>query len=691
MKANKTYLFGLTLVWLYVIILINPIGDFPLNDDWSYAYNVKKLALENEIDFHDWGAMTLIVHTIWGALFCKIFGFSFTILRISTLVLGWGTMISSFLFFQEAGIKRSYAFGGTLLFVFNVFFLANAFSYMTEVPFLFYFITGALFFLKAINNKRHINIILATIFSILATLTRQIGLILPIAFLFVFIIKNKVALRSILAALLPSVFTFLSLSLFTNWRKTHFGLSANFANTSDILQNFQNGQFLFALENKSYEYFTLWGLFLIPLLIFLFPYFKKKIPLLEKIISTVITLLIFYPFIVIPNKDFMGNTLVNLGVGPIVLPTSSQLSPTQIGDNDWENLYNISFIAGMLLFQWILIKAYKVYRIVRNNSEKGVNWSTLFGLTTAFGYFLFLMLNNHYFDRYNIIAIPFLILALIPTNTDFQFSKKIKVISLLSIALIMIYSIGVTHDYLSWNRARWEVTNFATNNLDIPKDHLNGGFEYKGMYDIPYFVPTTWEDIEEWNTAKEQYKIAFSPQCKYDVINTASYSRYFPPRVDSMFLLKKQFLSQIDTIYCEVEKVTPDGKYLLTNKNAVLIQNSLRVNDKSYRGEYSLLLNKENPYGFTFKLKDVKPCEKILVSVWANPIQHASTATLVSGYFNYIPGLHMLRVNAGNGWGRSSIEFKVPANFHEKELTFHLHNGSEEGIWFDDLMIVRMN
>ena len=31
----------IVLLWFVVIALINPVGDFPLNDDWCYAKSVK--------------------------------------------------------------------------------------------------------------------------------------------------------------------------------------------------------------------------------------------------------------------------------------------------------------------------------------------------------------------------------------------------------------------------------------------------------------------------------------------------------------------------------------------------------------------------------------------------------------------------------------------------------------------------
>ena len=46
----------LGLIWICMILLANPIGDFPLNDDWAYAYSVQHLLQHGELRFSDWTA-----------------------------------------------------------------------------------------------------------------------------------------------------------------------------------------------------------------------------------------------------------------------------------------------------------------------------------------------------------------------------------------------------------------------------------------------------------------------------------------------------------------------------------------------------------------------------------------------------------------------------------------------------------
>ena len=71
----------LGLIWICMILLANPIGDFPLNDDWAYGYSVQHLLQHGELRFSDWTATNLLGQVVWGALFCLPLGFSFTALR----------------------------------------------------------------------------------------------------------------------------------------------------------------------------------------------------------------------------------------------------------------------------------------------------------------------------------------------------------------------------------------------------------------------------------------------------------------------------------------------------------------------------------------------------------------------------------------------------------------------------------
>src|ERR1041384_3492324 len=82
------YRYETALVFLFAICetFVMPLGNFPLNDDWSYANSVKILSENGRIDIGAWPSMTLLTHIVYGYLFTSLFGFSFSVLRLSTLL-----------------------------------------------------------------------------------------------------------------------------------------------------------------------------------------------------------------------------------------------------------------------------------------------------------------------------------------------------------------------------------------------------------------------------------------------------------------------------------------------------------------------------------------------------------------------------------------------------------------------------
>lgn len=691
MKKYLTFPFYLSIIWLICIILVNPFGDFPLNDDWSYARNAKALVLENKIYFDDWGAMTLIAHTMWGAFFCKIFGFSFTVLRFSTLVLGWAGLLVSYLFFQEGGMKKKHAFWATILLAFNPFYFVNSFSYMTEVPFMCFLMSAAYFSLKAINEKGKRNILLAALFSIIATMIRQPGVLVPIAFLITYVAKNKLSLNTVTQGVTPFLLTLGSLISFTIWRNSNYGLSKNFGKTSQLIDNITNGYLENALATKASGFFIMWGLFLLPMLIVLIANFWKKIPPLGKIISVVIALIISYPYYHSLADSYLGNTFTNFGIGPIILPSEGEFPISHLHENDWKNLTLVGFISAIILLKWILIRTTQLLFFIKNKTSTSVNWNTFFALATAFGYFAFLMLNNFYFDRYSLVAFPFLILMLFPQIENISIPKPLKMIGHITLASIILFSIGATHDYLSWNRARWKAADYSHQTLQLEPTEINGGFEYKKWFGINFNRPLGYQGLENWDDPREQYIISHSEQCLLSTIKSFPYTRFFPPKRDSIFLLKKGSFSQADTITCNAELLSEDGEHFLTNKEDIQLFNTGRqVSEKARSGKHSILLESNTPYGFTFTMKNLQPCEKILVIIWKLSSTNSVKGVMVMEDGSYFDNPDLILDRDEKGWSKQAQEFTVPKNYKGNNATFFLFNPSQEKVYFDDLMIVRI-
>ena len=124
----------LILLWLFLVILVNPIGNFPLNDDWAYGWTVNTLLTTGQFYLSDWTAPNLVPQALIGTLFTLPFGFSFTALRFSTLTLGLLGVLVTYGLLREVNAARGAALCGALILALNPLYFSLANSFMTDVP-----------------------------------------------------------------------------------------------------------------------------------------------------------------------------------------------------------------------------------------------------------------------------------------------------------------------------------------------------------------------------------------------------------------------------------------------------------------------------------------------------------------------------------------------------------------------------
>ena len=75
------------LPYLIGILIIAPFQDvFYGGDDWAYAWSVLNLVESSIFEASDWATAQAVPQILWGALFVKIFGWSISVLNISTIV-----------------------------------------------------------------------------------------------------------------------------------------------------------------------------------------------------------------------------------------------------------------------------------------------------------------------------------------------------------------------------------------------------------------------------------------------------------------------------------------------------------------------------------------------------------------------------------------------------------------------------
>ena len=223
-------------LWVASLWVVNPIGDFPLNDDWSFGLAVKNLLQTGQFHPTGWTSMPLISQTLWGALFCLPGGFSFNALRFSTLALSLCSLLTVYLLVRQVHPSRLLAAVAGLTVAFNPIYFALSNTFMTDVPFTAFMLAAAFFFSRYLRDGSEAALLCGLGWALAATLCRQLGLAVPIAFAVCLLWNRGLAGRWVIRALVPLAVCLGALLTFQHWLKATGRLPA--------LYSLQNGEFL---------------------------------------------------------------------------------------------------------------------------------------------------------------------------------------------------------------------------------------------------------------------------------------------------------------------------------------------------------------------------------------------------------------------------------------------------------------
>jgi hypothetical protein len=117
----------------FCALLIHPYAETGICDDWSYVKTTQILAQTGHIAYNGWASAMLGWQLYLGALFVKLFGFSFTTVRLSTTVVAIATAWLLQLTLARAGASQWNATLATLTFIFSPLYLPLAFTFMSDV------------------------------------------------------------------------------------------------------------------------------------------------------------------------------------------------------------------------------------------------------------------------------------------------------------------------------------------------------------------------------------------------------------------------------------------------------------------------------------------------------------------------------------------------------------------------------
>jgi len=532
LSTDATCYAVLGLLWVAMTWFVKPVGDFPINDDWVYGLSVKALLETGRFSMPSPASTNLLPQAYWGALFCLPLGFSFTALRISTLVLGLIGVWATFATARELRADRRIALLAAALVGANPVYFALANTFMTDVPFYAVFAASLYFLLRWTRGLRRRDALIGLAIAMVAILIRQAGIVLPAGFAVTYVVIRGLKLRTIAIAAIPLVIGALLHFGFQAWLHAA-GATApgELPVGGTVLDNLRNP---FRVPARLLIVVAYTGLFLLPLLAVLS---NSAWPALDARGRRTKGLLFLAAFavcaagIIVLGRPmpFIDNVLNDFGGGPLTLTDTYFYGRNFPVVPPWLSmawlLVTLAAFIGFALLVCLLV--YGVRGVRGRPLCSGSTPAMILVGTCAIAYTVLAALALRFFyDRYMLVLLlaAALFLAIVAAATPSGGGARGSNILLAAIVLaVAAFSTVVTRDHLEWNRARWAATS-ALLASGIARTSIDGGYEFNGWFGYGFGYEAK-PGKSPWWVVDDEYTIASGPMPGFSVHQTYTFRR----------------------------------------------------------------------------------------------------------------------------------------------------------------------
>jgi len=538
-RSDLRAVLSLTALWLAMVSLVSPVGDFPLNDDWVYARSVKAILDTGRFELLEFSLASAFPQAYWGALFCRMFGFSFTVLRFSTVILGLAGVLATYGLLRESKVAPIGAWIGAAALAANPIYFSLSLTFMTDVPFYCLAVVSLLFMVRGFQRNNDPAWLAAGIaMACLAMLTRQLGVVLLLGFALAFLRTRPVSLRTTAMAAAPLVLGVLLHLVLQHWLQAQ-GRVPMFS-ADDMLQR-AVPQFLGRLAKDGFTVLVYTGFFVLPstLLMSKGPFavssFERSPRFWWKAFALVLLFSILAVVIGVRGwMPFSENVLTYFGIGPLTLRDTYLLhanrppAPPAVRAA-WIGVSVLAALGTALLVGGCGSAVSACVRSLRVNRRARLGAVPVLMVVSASAFVVMIATMGYTFlDRYMLLCIPFA-LILVSTNPSAETTAPAHCVlrgsAFLLIAISAAFTVMATHDHLAWNRARWSALNTLMERDGIPPAAIDGGYEFNGWYG--YEPEYRGQSGKSWWWVKgDDYIVASGPVPGYREIASYNFARW---------------------------------------------------------------------------------------------------------------------------------------------------------------------
>ncbi len=463
-----------------------PVAEMGFVDDWSYVKTAFVFARTGHIVYNGWSTAMLGWVIPWGALFIKLFGFSFTAVRLSTLPLA---RVSVYLFHASLvrfGITARNAMVGALTLGLSPLFLPLAASYMTDVAGLFCILLCLYLCQRALAAHSDRTAILwlacAALTNIAGGTVRQIAWLGTLVMVpsTAWLLRKRAGVK--LTAFFLWIASVVSVLACTRWFERQ-----RYALPEKIIQGPVTGTMLGHMLAELLKALLCLALITFPILAAWIPVqrglarsAKTRIACLLVAMAAASIVLgargsldhRVMPWLghVIGTLSIFSSTGEMLGSRPVTLTLTVRVA-----------LSLLVMAAALTLVEQLLAKPWRRGDLGAVSLHQALWMLGPF----AINYVAFLLpraLYSFVYDRYLLGLMPLAIIILLLLHQRWV-AERLPAVTIATLGLFALYAIAGTHDWFALNRARVAAV-AQLHALGVPATSIQGGFDYDGWTQI---------------------------------------------------------------------------------------------------------------------------------------------------------------------------------------------------------------
>jgi hypothetical protein len=466
-------------------LISHPFAEMGISDDGPYVVMAHTLATTGHILYTGWAAPMLVWQLILAAAFVKLFGFSFSVVRMSTILIA---MVMAFVLQRilvRANISERNATLGTLALVLSPLYLVLSATFLTDITGLFAIVICLYGCLRALQSTTENSAIAWLCFALITNAicgtSRQIAwlgiLVIVPSTLWLLRSRRRVLIAGSAATFAGALFIFVCLQ----WLKHQpYSIPEHLLpDTFPIAHTI--GEFVHTFLDVPFLLLPLFALFL--------PQIWKARPRVRLLIAAIsLVYLLFAIHLRYSHPDFLFEPTAGARGGWVgihgIHEGSDLLGDPPVLIHTWlQILITIISIGGLfgLLASFLRHNpSLPADPTFTGTSYPAVSWKQLTMLLAPYTVVYTLLLlpraTNLLFDRYMLCPLIVLLICLVRYYQD-KIHPRIPVTGVLLVAIMAAFGVALTHNTFAFYRARVALA-AELHAAAIPDTSVDNGWEH---------------------------------------------------------------------------------------------------------------------------------------------------------------------------------------------------------------------